>query len=1342
MFAGVSAGLVVREIISIGREFEILRAQLFTVTGSQGAAEQAFDSIKKFAASTPFEVNKITESFIRLKAVGIDPTLELLTSAGDIAAANGRDILQFSEAIVGAVTGEMERLKQFGIVARQQGDEVTFIFKGTETKVKKNSEAIVNALLKIGQTEFAGGMERQAQTLTGKLSNLSDAWASLADTIFQTAMADLLKQTTGAMTRLVESIDAYISRGKTLETLLDRLAPKQEAWRKELMATAKSAEELKLEELRGQFVQLVVQLERLQKFEQEGASRLGPRMERVQRAMREIQRQIADVPLQAGIDRLIAQLDSTGKAGERGAQGLRSFSGALATLPGISLDLPLIDIGGFLTENQEAAAATLAILERWGIELKTVIVPAAQEFTVEIETWGEAQEIINRKSDKWVNALFAASDAFRGMNSEMGDLLQGLSRGVAMAIEMARQIKAAGGGKGVQGLGAGLAFLQGSGIDFGQTGSSILGGASAGFAAGAAFGPQAAAIGAAVGAFVGFASDLMSNVAQTYGRLESEAGRLIPVVLEGSGQLARATKSLLDGIAAYLNAIADLFGADAFFAAIGVQIREDSKGIRVWVEDILIGTFESLQEAQEAAVLAAVQSGQFDGISSTTRLAIDEFVGSSLQGLMDAVGNAMALVDPSDLVGRFNVLFGIGQDRETLMRAEIAVLKAEVEIRIASLKAREAELLVMQAHVEAQVSIVQLDAEVTRAMLETAEAGARGIGAFGEVMGAAGIVAGVSAETIAGALAAVRDALAALQGLDFSEAAIQGALANLGGAITSIATVADTGAEAVRREIEILEQVAAGRQDLADAMMREDEITQLMVGDITRLEAIRLLELRAIRDAQDAMAALVDSLQSAADAAASFISGGDRGLAAQIQSVQDEATRIRVELFNSLQGVVPNGQAMIDLFNDIGQIAGAGGGLDEVRRFLEIQFPNATEEWRNSVATAMLALSDLGQAGEEAANRLARSAAAGISPALAAMDAQARVQETISTLAELASGEATKSVGGFNEALFRLAIVLKDATLAAQAAALAPLSGVLGFGTFLAEALGDQEALIQLEQDKFRLQLAQGGIQLQQARLLLEVTDMMSPVLAAAFDRTQALLDAVEADLPDILAEIGAAAGPGGQSVADILGELTREAMPQFAGQAVDMIEKFHEMALALEAQNATEGERLLLLAHMQEATKKLNDESREGIRSLQADIQAILVGPRAAFLNQQGIFSQIFGEILGASDIDRLDLLPRLAASGRNLLGDITGRLGGAGTTVGGRALRDLADALDQANALPEFGVDPLLSATQSGLLVQESIRDLTERSLTVQEETRDFLRGSSTSLALPPATGGGDLS
>lgn len=179
-FVGLAAiGQVASLTVNATREMQKLSAQLEVATGSAAAANTAFNGLAKFAAETPFTLTQVTEAYIRLKNLGINPTEERLRAFGNTSAAMGKDLMQFIEAVADASTGEFERLKEFGIRASKEGDKVRFTFQGVTKEVQFNAEAITDYLEELGRSKFGDAMAKQAQTIDGKMSNLQDAVAGL-----------------------------------------------------------------------------------------------------------------------------------------------------------------------------------------------------------------------------------------------------------------------------------------------------------------------------------------------------------------------------------------------------------------------------------------------------------------------------------------------------------------------------------------------------------------------------------------------------------------------------------------------------------------------------------------------------------------------------------------------------------------------------------------------------------------------------------------------------------------------------------------------------------------------------------------------------------------------------------------------------------------------------------------------------------------------------------------------------------------------------------------------------------------------------------------------------------
>lgn len=211
-------------IINTAKKFETLEASLKTVTGSAEAASKAMAGIKTFAQETPFQVTEITDAFIKLTALGLTPSEEALRSYGNTASAMGKSLDQMIEAIADATTGEFERLKEFGIRARSEGDKVSFTFQNVTTTVGKNAKDINAFLTSIGENQFAGAMTDQMDTLKGKLSNMMDTVDNLFDTIGRAGLLDLVKDAVSGITESIKnSTDGIIRFGIIVATAFSNI---------------------------------------------------------------------------------------------------------------------------------------------------------------------------------------------------------------------------------------------------------------------------------------------------------------------------------------------------------------------------------------------------------------------------------------------------------------------------------------------------------------------------------------------------------------------------------------------------------------------------------------------------------------------------------------------------------------------------------------------------------------------------------------------------------------------------------------------------------------------------------------------------------------------------------------------------------------------------------------------------------------------------------------------------------------------------------------------------------------------------------------------------------------
>lgn len=204
--SAVAIGSIGKSVFKTVASFEKMEASLKTVTGSAKNASDAMQQIQKFTSETPFQVAEVTQAFIKLKALGLTPSQEALKSYGNTASALGKSLDQMIEAVADAATGEFERLKEFGIKAKQQGDFVTFTFQGVSTKIRKNASDIEGYLQGIGDVQFAGAMSEQMDTISGKSSNLQDNIDRLFLALGDAGLNKVFKDSIDSMIRFTKAM--------------------------------------------------------------------------------------------------------------------------------------------------------------------------------------------------------------------------------------------------------------------------------------------------------------------------------------------------------------------------------------------------------------------------------------------------------------------------------------------------------------------------------------------------------------------------------------------------------------------------------------------------------------------------------------------------------------------------------------------------------------------------------------------------------------------------------------------------------------------------------------------------------------------------------------------------------------------------------------------------------------------------------------------------------------------------------------------------------------------------------------------------------------------------------
>lgn len=193
LLALLGTGMVVKLGFDGAKNMEQYRNTLETILKDPKLAQQKLAWAGRFANRTPFETEEVVGAMTKLQSYGMEGDRVLkstgrtyLEMIGDMAAGMGKSFDQAVEALADSRTGELERLKEFGITknmigdfAKEQGYGEIFNNKGQINDL----ELFNKALFELMNSRFGGAMEKQSKTFKGAMSTISGVFKSALATI-------------------------------------------------------------------------------------------------------------------------------------------------------------------------------------------------------------------------------------------------------------------------------------------------------------------------------------------------------------------------------------------------------------------------------------------------------------------------------------------------------------------------------------------------------------------------------------------------------------------------------------------------------------------------------------------------------------------------------------------------------------------------------------------------------------------------------------------------------------------------------------------------------------------------------------------------------------------------------------------------------------------------------------------------------------------------------------------------------------------------------------------------------------------------------------------------------
>lgn len=178
----LSAGLTIKTGLEGASNIEQYRNTLETVLKDSILAQKKLAWASRLANKTPFETEEIINGMTKMQSYGMEGDRVLkstgktyLEMIGDMASAMNKPFEQAVEALADSRTGELERLKEFGITKNMIGDFAKLKGYGDLFNNKgqiKDLNLFNKALFELMNSKYGGAMEKQARTFKGAMSTI------------------------------------------------------------------------------------------------------------------------------------------------------------------------------------------------------------------------------------------------------------------------------------------------------------------------------------------------------------------------------------------------------------------------------------------------------------------------------------------------------------------------------------------------------------------------------------------------------------------------------------------------------------------------------------------------------------------------------------------------------------------------------------------------------------------------------------------------------------------------------------------------------------------------------------------------------------------------------------------------------------------------------------------------------------------------------------------------------------------------------------------------------------------------------------------------------------------
>lgn len=178
-------------ILRVGKGFtdaatqmELFGNQLLMISRSAKEAEETLGYLREFARVSPLGTKDVIAAYIRMRAVGINPTIETLKVMGGTALLMGKTLLEVTNAMI---SKHKRTAREYGIILDQMGKKAILTSGTIFTEVEKRDMIVRKAMVDVWARRFPNAIDIAAKTAMAKVELLMSNVVE-----FQAAVGELL----------------------------------------------------------------------------------------------------------------------------------------------------------------------------------------------------------------------------------------------------------------------------------------------------------------------------------------------------------------------------------------------------------------------------------------------------------------------------------------------------------------------------------------------------------------------------------------------------------------------------------------------------------------------------------------------------------------------------------------------------------------------------------------------------------------------------------------------------------------------------------------------------------------------------------------------------------------------------------------------------------------------------------------------------------------------------------------------------------------------------------------------------------------------------------------------